>query len=146
MILSAHDASKKTGMPGTPELSLPRPAQDFFPPMQLTRRQYPDAYFDVRLNDGGQARTVNYRIWERPAGGGAGHADLRINIKHETVDLTTNGGGDIILFEASPNVDGPSYEVWIVKPADVNFNSLWGRCTHAVAAQGAGAAKRYGFF
>jgi hypothetical protein len=146
MILSAHDASKKTGMPGTPELSLPRPAQDFFPPMRLTARQYPDAYFDIRLNDGAQARTVNYRIWERPAGGGAGHADLRINIKHETVDLTTNGGGDIILFEASPDLEGPAYEVWIVKPTDANFNSLQGRCTHAVAAQGAGAAKRYGFF
>ena len=68
MTLSAHDASKKTGMPGTPELSLPRPARDFFPPMRLSGRQYPDAYFDVRLNDGGQARTVTYRIWERPGG------------------------------------------------------------------------------
>jgi HKD family nuclease len=146
MSLSAHDASKKTGMPGTPELSLPRPARDFFPPMQLTRRQYPDAYFDVRLNDGDQAKTVNYRIWERPAGGGTGHADLRINIKHETVDLTTNGGCDIILFEASANVEGPAYEVWIVKPTDAIYNPLRARCTHAVAAQGAGAAKRYGFF
>jgi HKD family nuclease len=145
MILSAHDASKKTGMPGTPELSLPRHARDFFPVMRLSGRQYPDAYFGVRLNDGAQARIVNYRIWERPAGG-AGHADLRINIKHETVDLMTNGGGDIILFEASPDVEGPAYEVWIVKPADPNFMSIQARCTHEVAAQGAGAAKRYGFF
>jgi HKD family nuclease len=146
MILSAHDASKKTGMPGTPELSLPRPARDFFPPMKLSGRQYPDAYFDVRLNDGAQAKTVNYRIWERPPGGSAGHADLRINIKHETVDLTTNGGGDIIFFEASPDAEGPAYEVWVVKPADANYNSIRDRCTHEVAAHGAGEAKRFGFF
>jgi hypothetical protein len=146
MVLSAHDASKKTGMPGTPELSLPRPAQDFFPTMQLAGRQYPDAYFDVHLNDGAQARTVRYRLWERPAAGDRGHADLRINIKHETVDLTTDGGGDIILFETTPAADGPAYEVWLLKPTDANFNSIRNRCVQEVVARGAGEAKRYGFF
>ena len=119
MIFSAHDASKKTVMALVPlELSLPRTRWDFFPAMQRTARQYPDAYFDAHLNSGDKAETINYRIWERPAGGGAGHADLRINIKHDTVDLTTDGGGDIILFEASPSAGGPAYEVWISPEAD----------------------------
>ncbi len=57
MVLSAHDASKKTGRPGTPELSLPRAARDFFPRMSVAQHEYPDAYFDVRLN-GQQSSTV----------------------------------------------------------------------------------------
>lgn len=146
MTLSAHDASKRTGMPGTPELSLPRPATSFFPPMSRSGRQFPDAYFDIHLNSNQQARTVEYRIWERPAGVATGHADLRINIKHETVDLTTPGGGDIILFEATPGVADPSYDVWIVPPTDPSYASLLQRCSHTVAARGAGAMKRYGFF
>jgi hypothetical protein len=146
MTLSAHDASKRTGMPGTPELSLPRQTADFFPPMALSGRQYPDAYFDVRLNEGQQARIVEYRIWERPAGAAVGHPDMRINIKHDTVDLTTPGGGDIILFEVTPEESGPAYDVWIVHANDPNFAALTQRCTHAVAAQGAAAVKRYGFF
>jgi phospholipase D-like protein len=146
MTLSAHDASKRTGMPGTPELSLPRSARNFFPPMSLSGRQFPDAYFDVRLNDGQQATTVQYRIWERPAGGGTGHADLRINIKHDTVDLTTPGGGDIILFEVTVGASDPAYDVWIVAPADPNYAALLQRCAHRVSAHGAGATKRYGFF
>jgi hypothetical protein len=104
MTLSAHDTSKRTGMPGTPELSLPRDATGFFPPMALSGRQYPDAYFDVRLNSDQQASIVEYRMWKRPAGAAVGHADLRINIKHDTVDLTTPGGGDIILF-CSPSAE-----------------------------------------
>ncbi len=146
MVLSAHDASKKTTMPGTPELSLPRQARDFFPPVVLAGRQFPDAYFAVRLNAPEGARTVEYRIWERPAGAGAGHADLRINIKHDTVDLTRDGGGDIILFEATLEERGPAYDVWIIHPDDPQYDQLLERCTHVVAARGAGEAKRYGFF
>jgi hypothetical protein len=146
MTLSAHDASKRTGTRGTPELSLPRPATDFFPPMAVSGRQYPDAYFDVRLNSGQEANIVEYRIWERPAGIAAGHADLRINIKHDTVDLTTPGGGDIILFEMTPEETGPAYDVWIISPVDANHAALLRRCSYAVAAQGAAAIKQYGFF
>ena len=146
MTLSAHDASKRTGMPGTPELSLPQGATNFFPPMSMSGRQYPDAYFDVRLNSGQQASTVEYRIWERPAGSPTGHADLRINIKHDTVDLTTPGGNDIILFEVTPDGSGPAYDVWVIAATDPNYNALLARCTYSVAAQGAAAQKRYGFF
>jgi hypothetical protein len=146
MILSAHDASKKTGRPGTPELSLPRAAEHFFPPMQQTARQYPDAYFNVRLNDGDLAQTVNYRIWERPSGSGSGHADMRINIKHDTVNLMTDGGGDIILFEASAAPEGPSYDVWILTPENSAYNDIRQRCTQEVVSHGAGEPKRYGFF
>jgi hypothetical protein len=146
MTLSAHDASKPTGRPGTPELSLPRPATEFFPPMSLTQRQYPDAYFNVRLNDGQRASVVEYRIWERPGGEGTGHADLRINIKHNTVDLATPGGADIILFETTPEGSDPAYDVWIISSTDPNHAALLQRCSYAVTAQGAGATKRYGFF
>lgn len=62
------------------------------------------------------------------------------------MDLTTNGGGDIVFFEASPDAEGPAYEVWLVKAADPNYNSVLDRCTHAVVAQGVGEGKRYGFF
>jgi len=144
--LSAHDASKRTGMPGTPELSLPRPAADFFPPMSLGDRQYPDAYFNVRLNDGPQARALEYRIWERPGSAGTGHADLRINIKHDTVNLATPGGGDILLFEMTPESNDHTYDVWLIPPTNPNHGALLGRCSYSVAAQGAGATKRYGFF
>lgn len=146
MVLSAHDASKKTGVKGTPELSLPRSARDFFPSMVLSDRQFPDAYFDVRLNEGQLSRVVEYRIWERPGGEGTGHSDVRINIKHDTVDLTTDGGGDIILFETTPGTNGPSYEVWVISPTSADYAALQQRCTHTVTAQGAGAQKRYGFF
>jgi len=146
MTLSAHDASKPTGTKGTSELSLPRPATEFFPPMSVTSRKYPDAYFNVRLNDGQQASVVEYRIWERPSGEVAGHADLRINVKHDTVDLATPGGADIILFETTPEGVGPAYDVWVISQNDPNHAALLRRCTHTVVTRGAAVTKRYGFF
>lgn len=146
MTLSAHDCSKRTGVKGTPELSLPNGALAFFPPIVKTARMYPDVYFDVILNSSTNAQIVQYRLWRRPGGGGTGHADLRINIQHKTVDLSTPGGGDIILFEATARETGPAYEVWLIKPQDPQYQQILARCTHTVAAKGAGDEKRYGFF
>lgn len=146
MTLSAHDSSKRSGVKGTPELSLPNGALAFFPPIVKTTRMYPDVYFDVILNSPTKAEIVQYRLWQRPGGGGTGHADLRINIQHKTVDLSTSGGGDIIVFEATARESGPAYEVWLIKLKDPQYQQILARCTHTVTAKGAGDEKRYGFF
>ncbi len=145
MTLSDHDCSKRTGVAGTPEISLPDAAAQFFPAMQRTQRMYPDAYFEAMLNSPQRASSVDYRLWRRP-GGAAGHADLRINVKHDTIDLTTPGGGDLILFERTATSVGPQYEVWIVKPNDPNHQDLRAHCNHRVTARGSGGVKYYGFF
>jgi hypothetical protein len=108
---------------------------------------YPDAYFDVVLNQAsGQAEIVRYRIWQRPPGSGTGHADWRINVGHDTVDLTSVAGGDILLVERLPAGSEPPYEVWIVGAGDPRYNTLLARCNREVQAVGAAGTKRYGLF
>ncbi len=93
MTLSEFDTSHRRGVRGTPEISLPEESVAFFPAVLPQGRQYEDAYFDVLLNErAGSARTVKYRIWRRPPGGAVGHADWRINVKHDTIDQTRPAG------------------------------------------------------
>lgn len=146
MTLSGHDCSKRTGVPGTPEISLPEAAVQFFPPVARKQHMYPDAYFDVLLNSAQGAKLAEYRLWRRPGGLGAGHADLRINVKHDTIELTNADGGDIVLFERNITPTGPNYEVWIVHHGDPNYALMRARCTRQVAARGAAGIKYYGFF
>lgn len=147
MWLSAFDASHRRDTPGTPEISLPEAVAGFFPPVALAGRQYPDCYFDVLMNDpSGKSRMVNYRIWQRPPGATVGHADWRINVKHDTIDLTSPVGGDLILFERLPEGSQPPYEVWVVHPTDPTYNALLARCNQQVGAAGAAGVKRWGLF
>jgi len=147
MWLSAFDSSHRRGTPGTPEISLPDAVARFFPPVALSGRQYPDAYFDVLLNDpSGSSKIVGYRIWQRPPGARVGHADWRINIKHDTMDLTNPAGGDLILFERLPDGSQPPYEVWIVHPGDPTYAALLARCDRQVQAAGQAGLKRWGLF
>lgn len=146
MTLSAFDCSHRTDVPGTPEVSIPENVARFFPPVSLQGRQYPDEYFDVILNDPPRtARVVKYRLWQRPPGG-TGHADWRINVGHETIDLTSSGGGDILLFERLPRGSSPSYEAWIITTGDPSYNELRARCNRQVQATGRAGTKHYGLY
>lgn len=147
MTLSAFDSSHRSGVPGTPEVSLPDDVVLFFPAVSLQGRMYPDAYFEVVLNNPPAAATVEtYRIWQRPPGSASGHADWRINVGHATIDQTTVGGGDILLFERLPPGSAPAYEVWTISPADPRYPQLLARCNRQVAAAGAAGVKQYGLF
>ena len=147
MTLSEFDTSHRRGVRGTPEISLPEESVAFFPAVQIQGRQYPDAYFHVLLNErGGTARSATYRLWQRPPGAAVGHADWRINVGHDTIDQTRPAAGDILLVERLPEGSTPSYEVWVVQPADAEHARLLARCTNTVQARGRGGIKRYGLF
>jgi hypothetical protein len=147
MTLSAFDCSHRRGTPGTPEISVPETVASFFPSVRHADRAYPDAYFDVLLNGlAGLSGVVSYRIWQRPPGAASGHADWRINVKHETIDLTDPGGNDIILFEKLPIGSQPAYEVWIVHGGDSTYDALLARCRREVQATGTAGRKRFGLF
>lgn len=147
MTLSAFDCSHRREVKGTPEVSLPESAACFFPPATMGGRRYPDAYFDVVLNDE-RARTqsVTYRLWRRPPGSRSGHADWRINVTHDTIDLTARGGGDILLMERLPDGSAPAYEAWVVHAADPIYLELLARCDQEVGAAGRAGTKRFGLF
>jgi len=146
MTLSAFDCSHKTGTPGTPEVSIPEAASAFFPAVKKTIHKYPDAYFNVRLNfSTGKTDLVTYRLWQRPAGSAVGHADWRINVQHATMDLSSTGGGDILLFERLEH-EGVNYDVWVIKPGEDRYKEILDRCTDQVVASGAAGVKRYGLF
>lgn len=146
MTLSAFDCSHKSGVPGTPEIAIPEAATPYFPRIKDNGRKYRDVYFPVRVNIGtAHSEIVSYRLWQRPPGTASGHADWRINIGHTTIDQTSTGGGDIILFERIDEND-PPYEAWIIKPSDPRYQEVHTRCTLEVKASGAAGTKRYGLF
>jgi len=146
MTLSTFDCSHRTGVPGTPDMSIPKNVAQFFPPVSLQGRKYPDEYFGVILNDPPRsARISKYRIWQRPPGG-TGHADWRVRVGHETIDLTSPGGGDILLFERLPHGSSPSYEVWIITTDDPSYPELRARCNRKVQATGRAGIKHYGLY
>lgn len=146
MTLSAFDCSHRSGVPGTPEVSIPENVAGFFPPISLQGRKFPDEYFNVILNDPNAiGRIIGYRIWQRPPGG-TGHADWRIKVGHETIDMTLPGGGDILLFERLPRGSNPPYEAWVIKTTDPSYDSLRARCNRQVQATGKAGIKHYGFF
>jgi len=146
MTMSAFDCSHKTGVPGTPEIAIPESVARFFPPIGENGRKYPDVYFPVRINlSNGASEIGEYRLWQRPPGSKVGHADWRINIGHLTIDETSDGGHDLILFQRTIE-DNPPYEVWIIKPGTSRYSELLTQCTQQVSASGAAGVKRYGIF
>lgn len=147
MTLSAFDTSHRVGVGGTPEVSLPEDTVGFFPTVSLQGRKYPDAYFDVLLNERrGTTRSVRYRIWQRPPGSGSGHADWRINVRHDTIEQTREGGGDILMIQRVLAGSRAAYEAWVVQPADPEYHSILGRCNRSVQARSTAGTKRYGIF
>ena len=146
MTLSHFDCSHRTGVPGTPEMSLPESVVNFFPPVQASVRKYHDSYFDALLNTPTGTLIVNYRIWQRPGGVSSGHPDWRIRVSHDTIDLTNIAGNDIILFEHLPVGSNPEYEVWIIPTTDPTYPSILSRCSNTAQASGQGGVKQYGIF
>jgi hypothetical protein len=128
-------------------MSLPEDIVQFFPQVSMQGRKYPDSYFDVLLNiPSGGGQVVSFRLWQRPPGSGTGHADWRINVKHETIDLTDPAGRDILLIEKLPPASNPPYQAWIVATTQPEYSALRARCTSQVQASSTAGTKHYGLF
>jgi len=133
MQLSPFDSSHRTGVPGTPEVLIPHAAIPFFPDLSLSRRQYPDALFDVLLNTQTGQERHRYRLWyyeERATGTRIDEYRLRMN--HDTIDLTTVGGGDLLVISKRPQGADPSYEVTILPRTDPTYPGFLDFCINEV--------------
>lgn len=133
MQLSPFDCSHRTGVPGTPEVLIPHPAINFFPPLSLAGRKYPDALFDVALNTPTGMERHSYRLWyyeERAKGTKIDEYRLRMN--HETIDLTSLGGGDLLVINKLPLGSNPPYEVTVLPQSDPTFPAFLGLCRNVV--------------
>lgn len=139
MQLSAFDSSHRTGVQGTPEVLIPHPAVRFFPLISRSGRDYPDAFFDVVLNSPSGRERHNFRIWyyeERATGTRIDEYRLRMN--HDTIDLSSVGGGDLLVICRLPPGSDPQYEVTILPRTDPTYPAFFALCTNE--AQG----KRWG--
>jgi HKD family nuclease len=129
--LSAFDCSHRTGIQGTPEVFIPRAAIDFFPPLALTRRKYPDVVFDVILNVPTGREQHQYRLWyyEQRAVG-TRIDEYRLRLDHDTIDMTTPGGGDLLIVNKLPSGSNPAYEVTILSQNDSTFPAFLALCKY----------------
>lgn len=133
MQLSPFDSSHRTGVPGTPEVLIPHEAIPFFPSLSISGRQYPDALFDVCLNTQTGQERHGYRLWyyeERATGTRIDEYRLRMN--HDTIDLTTIGGGDLLVISRRPQGADPSYEVTILPRSDPTYPGFLNLCVNEV--------------
>lgn len=139
MQLSAFDSSHRTGIRGTPEVLIPHAAVNFFPQISNAGRKYLDAYFDVVLNTLEGRERHSYRIWyyeERATG--TKIDEYRLRLDHETIDLSTLGGGDLLVINKLPVGSDPEYEVTILPQTDPTYPAFLALCNRD--AQG----KRWG--
>jgi HKD family nuclease len=133
MQLSSFDSSHKTGVPGTPEILIPHAAIGFFPPLSLAGRKYPDVIFDVVLNTETGRERHTYRLWyyeERAIG--TRIDEYRLRLDHDTIDLSSPGGGDLIVINRLPPGNGPLYEVTILPQSDPTFPAFLSLCTKQI--------------
>ena len=140
MQLSAFDSSHRTGVPGTAEVLIPHPAIDFFPPLAMGGRRYPDALFDVVLNTPAARERHGYRLWyyeERATG--TRIDEYRLRMDKETIDLSTPGGGDLLVINKLPTGSDPEYEVTVLPRTDPTYPAFSAMCTNVAAAD-----KRWG--
>lgn len=141
MQLSAFDCSHRTAVPGTPEVLVPHAAIPFFPQLGLSGRRYPDAMFDVLLNTSTGQERHRYRLWyyeERATGTRIDEYRLRMN--HDTIDLTTQGGGDLLVITKLPEGSEPAYEVTILPQTDPTFPGFSSLCVNEVQGKRWGIA------
>lgn len=130
MQLSAFDCSHRTGVKGTPEVLVPHAAIGFFPSLSRGGRKYPDAFFDVVLNTLLGPERHKYRLWyyeERAVG--TRIDEYRLRLDHDTIDLTTPGGGDLLVFNKLPSGSEPAYEVTVLPQTDPTFPAFLTLCT-----------------
>ncbi|HEY73020.1 MAG: hypothetical protein DRJ03_19445 [Chloroflexi bacterium] len=130
MQLSAFDSSHRTGIKGTPEVLIPHAAIDFFPPLAQSGHKYPDAFFDVILHTPLGPERHSYRLWyyeQRAVGTRIDEYRLRLN--HDTIDLATPGGGDLLVINKLPPGNDPAYEVTVLPQTDPTFPAFLNLCT-----------------
>lgn len=116
-------------MPGTPEVLVPHAAIGFFPRLARSERKYPDALFDVVLNTPNGRERHQYRLWyyeQRAVGSKIDESRLRLN--HDTIDLCTVGGGDLLVINRLTPRSDPAYEVTVLTQADPTFPSFLAIC------------------
>jgi hypothetical protein len=137
MQLSTFDSSHPTGVRGTPEILIPKGAVSFFPPIASSSAKYPEVHFDVLFQRRTGPTVGNYRLWYygmRAKGTKIDEHRLRLN--HDTVDLATRSGGDLLIISRLPPGSSPAYEVTVLSPTDPQYTVLLGLCSPDPAANG----------
>lgn len=131
MQLSAFDSSHRTGVKGTSEILVPHLAKNFFPPISISGRKYPDVNFDVVLNVPTGRERYHYRFWyyEKRATGKP-IDEYRLSVGKDTIDLSTLGGGDLLVINKLPEGNNPMYEVTVLPQTDPTFASFLALCTN----------------
>lgn len=131
--LSPYDSSHRSGVPGTPEVLIPHAAVSFFPPLSKTARRYPDAFFDVVLNTPTGRGIHNYRLWYYEyRATGTRIDEYRLRMDRETIDLSTPGGGDLLIINRVMISDAATYEVTVLPQSDPTFDTFLAQCTRIV--------------
>jgi HKD family nuclease len=131
MQLSASDCSHRSGTEGTAMILIPKEAVGFFP--DLTEEgdtKPPDAYFEARLNTPSGPERHDYRFWYYEE-----KEEYRFRVDNETIDFTTEGGGDIMVVSALEEGEIQDYEVTIVKPDEPAFEKLLDSCDREAGAK-----------
>jgi len=146
MVLAQFDVSHRTGVPGTPEMSLPGDVEPFFGPLGFDskNKKHAGRHFFVEIERPQGVLSDEYRAWRREAGEG-GNADFRFRVSHELVDMTDPAGGDILHVQRRPGTN-PEYHVRLVKPTSPDYAGLDARCTRSGGTGGAAGQKRYGLW
>jgi hypothetical protein len=146
MVLAQFDVSHRTGVPGTPEMSLPGDVEPFFGPLGFDskNKKHAGRHFFVEIETPQGALNDEYRAWRREAGEG-GNADFRFRVSHELVDMTDPAGGDILHVQRRPGTN-PEYHVRLVKPTSPEYAGLDAHCSRSGGTGGAAGQKRYGLW
>jgi hypothetical protein len=129
MQLSPFDSSHRTGVAGTAEVLIPHGAIGFFPPLTPAGRKYPDVFFDLILTTPTGSEIHQYRLWyyeERAVG--TRIDEYRLRMDKETIDLSTIGGGDLLIISKLSPGSNPGYEVTILPQSDPTYPSFLARC------------------
>jgi len=127
MQLSSFDSSHRSGRPGTPEVLIPQSALNFFPPLLSTNRKHPEALFDVVLNTNIGRERHSYRFWFY-----ADRTEWRLRMDHDTIDISTSGGGDLLVInKLSTKLDSDIlYEITILPQSDPTFPIFLSMCVN----------------
>lgn len=131
MQLSSSDCSHRTGTAGTPMILIPKDAIGFFPDLKSGgSTKHPDAFFDVRLNTSDGPEKHTYRFWYY-----ADKEEYRFRVDNETIDLTTPGGGDLMVVTKLDDEPALEYEVSFVNPEDPRFDGLLASCEYSAGGK-----------
>lgn len=54
--------------------------------------------------------------------------EYRLRLDHDTIDLSTQGGGDLLVFNKLPPGSDPAYEVTVLPQTDPTFPAFLAMC------------------